>query len=238
MNIYDELKHYLEKQIITHDLSRESITIRCQALSVENAIGKPDRDDYPIIKGREVMVEAEFKGSKGQAFTDEFSNADFTLKALLELDLDSNLNRACFVSGLNAVMRHLGLCDKTIHCKDQEPRICAGKLNEMIPSKTRVVLIGYQPGFLAAISPFHKTRVIDLDMENIGRTISGVTIEGPGNTLEAIKDSDLVLATGSSLINGTIPEFLNLDKPVIFFGVTISGASKILNLRTYCQCGH
>jgi uncharacterized protein (DUF4213/DUF364 family) len=238
MSIYDDLTRYLDHQITAHDLSKETISIRCQALSVEEAIGKPDRDDYPIVKGREVMVEADFKGSRGQAFTDEFGNADFTLKELLELNLDSNRNRSCFVAGLNAVMRHLGLCDKTVHCRDMEPKTCAGHLKDVIPSGNKVLLIGYQPGFLAALAPLYHTRVIDLDKANIGKNVSGVIIESPDRTQKAIAASDMILATGSCLVNGTIADFLNKDKPVIFFGVTIAGAAKILNLKTYCQCGH
>ncbi|MBU1172455.1 MAG: hypothetical protein KKD44_23090 [Proteobacteria bacterium] len=238
MTIYNTLKQYLDALISDLGFSDEPIHVRCQALSVEQAIGKPDRDDYPIVKGREVMVEATFRDARGQAFTDDFENRDFTLKELVNLEMDSNRNRACFVAGLNAVMRSLGLCDKTVHCKDQEPKICAGQLKDMIPPGSKVALIGYQPGFLAALAPFYSTRVIDLDRDNIGKTVSGVTIEAPDRTNQVIADSDMVLVTGSSLVNGTITDFLNLSTPVIFFGVTISGAARILNLKTYCQCGH
>jgi uncharacterized protein (DUF4213/DUF364 family) len=55
---------------------------------------------------------------------------------------------------------------------------------------------------------------------------------------DAIKWSDLIFATGSTIVNGTIGNFINKNKPVIFYGVTISAAAKILNLKTYCYCGH
>ena len=48
---------------------------------------------------------------------------------------------------------------------------------------------------------------------------------------------DVIFATGSTLTNGTITTFLNQDKPVIFFGVTIVAAAGILNLNSYCHCG-
>lgn len=238
MPIYQSLKQYLGNLINEHTLEGEPVHVRCKALSATEAIGNPDRDDYPIIKGREVMVEAEFRGAKGQAFTDEYDQGDFSLRELMELPLDSNRNRACFVSGLNAVMRSLDLCDKTVHCKDQEPKTCAGQLTDLVPKGASVALVGYQPGFLAALAPNYTTRVVDLDMDNIGKTFSGVTIEGPDKTTEVIDASDMVLATGSTLVNGTITELLALDKPLVFFGVTISGPAKILDLKTWCQCGH
>ena len=238
MKPYDELKRYLEDLIARHNLLQDTIRVRCQALSAEQAIGTPDRDDYPIIKGREVMVEAEFRGSRGQAFTDGYGEGEFTIADLLALDLETNRNRACFVSGLNAVMSCLGFCEKTVHCRDQEPKTCAGQLKDVIPSGKRVLLIGYQPGFLGALAPHYKTRVVDLDKDNIGRTVAGVTIESPEKTGEAMADSDVILATGSCLVNGTITDFLNCGKPVIFFGVTIAGAAKILGLNRYCQCAH
>lgn len=238
MTVYDELKGYLEELTRKHNLGRDSILVRCSALTAEQAIGKPDRDDYPIIRGREVMVEAEFRGAKGQAFTDAYGTGDFTVSDLLDLDLSTTRNRACFVSGLNAVMRYFGLCEQTVHCRDQEPKTCAGKLKEIIPSGNRVLLVGNQPGFLAALAPLYAVRVVDLDEDTIGEKVAGVTVEPPENTARAIADSDIILVTGSTLVNGTIGDFLTVEKPVIFFGVTIAGPAKILNLKRYCQCGH
>ena len=41
------------------------------------------------------------------------------------MDLSDPKQLAEFVATLNAVYRHLGLCDRTIHCRDNEPRDCA-----------------------------------------------------------------------------------------------------------------
>lgn len=238
MNAYDELKRHLEDLTRKHDLGKDNVLVRCSALTAEQAIGTPDRDDYPIIKGREVMVEAEFRGARGQAFTDIYGTGDFTVSGLLDLDLSTTRNRACFVSGLNAVMRYFGLCDQTIHCRDQEPKTCASGLKDIIPAGSRILLVGNQPGFLAALAPLYTVRVVDLDEDTLGKKIAGVTVEPPENTADALAGSDIVLATGSTLVNGTLPDFLDVEKPVIFFGVTIAGAAKILNLKRYCQCGH
>jgi hypothetical protein len=57
MNIYEEISKALRKEIKSHNLSGRNVNIRCRALSAKEAIGTPEHNDYPIIKGREVMVE-------------------------------------------------------------------------------------------------------------------------------------------------------------------------------------
>ncbi len=238
MNLYKELKQALGNEIQKHNLMEENISIRCKALSATEAIGNPEHDDYPITKGKEVMVEAVFKGAKGQAFTDEFENADYSVGELLKTELNSNKKRASFISGLNAVFRYLDLCDKTVHCKDSEPKECAGNLHEAVGPLGNILLIGCQPRFLETLTSHYNTRVVDLDQDNIGSYVSGVAIEPPEMTPDAVKWCDLIFATGSTIVNGTITNFLNQDKPVIFYGVTISAAAAILNLNKYCHCGH
>lgn len=238
MDLYEKLREALRDEIQKHNLSGQNISIRCKALSASEAIGKPEHNDYPIIKGKEVMVEAVFEGAKGQAFADEFENADYLVDDLLKIRLNSNKRRASFISGLNAVFRYLNICDKTIHCKDAEPKECADHLNKAIGSLNNVLLVGYQPRFFEMLASHYNLRVVDLDQDNIGSNISGVVIESPEMTPNAINWCDLIFATGSTVVNGTITNFLNQDKPAIFYGVTISAAAKILNLNTYCHCGH
>lgn len=236
--LYEELKDALRKEIKRNHLSGQNVSVRCKALSASEAIGKPEDEDYPVIKGKEIMIEAVFEGGRGQAFTDEFENADYRVEDLLEIELDSNRRRASFISGLNAIFRHLGLCDKTVHCKDTEPKKCAENLLETVKPGNKVFLVGLQPRFLEILVSNHDVRVIDLDQENIGRKVSGVLIEPPEMAVGAITWCDLIFATGSTVVNGTITDFLNKDKPLLFYGVTISATAKILNLNTYCHCGH
>jgi uncharacterized protein (DUF4213/DUF364 family) len=236
-NIYDTLKAALQHELHRHQLVGRPVRVSCKALSAKEAIGTPEHDDYPIIRGKEVMVEASFNGDKGQAFADEFEQVAYRVEELLTLDLDSNKTRASFIAGLNAVYRHLGLCDKTVHCKDAEPKECASRLLDVIEADKKVLLIGFQPRFLDILSANRRLRVIDLNPENIGKTINGVTVEPESMTDEAIAWCDLFFATGSTLANGTITRFLNQGKPAIFYGITISAAAKILNLNSYCECG-
>jgi hypothetical protein len=238
MNLYEELREALREEIQKHNLSGQNISVRCKALSAVEAIGTPEHDDYPIIKGKEVMVEAVFEGAKGQAFADEFENADYLVDDLLKIELNSNKRRASFISGLNAVFRYLNLCDKTIHCKNKEPKECASTLPETIGALNNVFLVGYQPRFLEMLASKYSIRVVDMDQDNIGSDDFGVIIEPPEVTADAIKWCDLIFATGSTIVNGTITNFLNQEKPVLFYGVTISAAANILNLKNFCHCGH
>lgn len=238
VKLYEELKDALRREIKRNNLSGQKVSVKCRALSAEEAIGNPEDEDYPIIKGKEVMVEATFQQGRGQAFTDEFENVDYRVEDLLNIELDSNRRKASFISGLNAVFRHLGLCDKTIHCKNAEPSECAKGLLEIVKPWKKILLVGCQPRFLEAIASNHDLRVVDLDKDNIGREISGVVIEPPEMTDDAVQWSDLIFATGSTIVNGTITDFLYNEKPVIFYGVTISAPAKILNIDTYCHCGH
>ncbi|MFH1077153.1 MAG: DUF364 domain-containing protein, partial [Pseudomonadota bacterium] len=203
MDLYERLRDALKKEVQKHNLSGQNISVRCKALPASEAIGRPEHNDYPIVKGKEVMVEATFQGAKGQAFTDQFEDADYLVDDLLKIELNSNKRRAGFISGLNAVFRFLNLCDKTIHCKDKEPKTCASNLVETIGANN-IFIVGYQPRFIEMLAPKHSIRVVDMDQDNIGKNSPGVVIESPEMTPDAIKWCDLIFATGSTIVNGTI----------------------------------
>lgn len=236
MDPYDALKTALAGAIEEHGLAGRSIGVRCDALSPKDAIGEPEHRDYPILKGKEVIVEAVFEGARGQAFADSFENAEYIVDDLPKMELDSNRRRASFVAGLNAVYRYLGLCEGTVHCRDGEPAECAAHLLEAIGSPGKVLLVGFQPRFLHTLAAATELRVVDLDPDNIGSEVVGVRVEPPENTAGAIAWCDLVLSTGSTLVNGTMSGLLDQGKPVVFYGVTIAAAAEILGLTRYCHC--
>ena len=238
MNIYKKLQNELLKKAKNHNFLNDSITINCKTLTPQEAIGITTHNDYPINKGKEVMIEADFKGSKGQAFTDHFGNSKYTIKDLTELQLNNNRLRANFIASLNAVWRYLGKVQKTIHCKDKEPEECADHLNEYLDMNKKTLLIGLQPRFLEVLSKYNKVRVLDLDKDNIGNTKYGITIEDGHNFSAAVKWCEQIFATGSTLCNTSFENIYNSNKPVIFFGVTIAAAAEILNLNLYCYSGH
>ena len=130
------------------------------------------------------------------------------------------------------------MCDKTIHCKDDEPIICADNLLKTIRFGKKILLVGFQPRFADILTKNYNVRIVDLDPDNIGKKVHNVVVESADKTDKAQKWCDSIFVTGSTVVNGTITDFLNQDKPAVFYGVTISAAARILNLDTFCFCGH
>jgi hypothetical protein len=235
-DIYTQLKDKALKFREFDTLMDEKIVITARALSVTEAIGNPEAKDYPIQKGKEKLMQAEFKGALGQAFTDHAGNFEGTLKDVFNLPLTHNFQKALFISALNAVLRYLGGIQKTIHCRDEEPVACAVKLVSHIRETygdVKITQIGFQPRMAQYLSPVFPLRLIDLDPENIGQKKQGVLIEGPEATEDAVNWCDLLLVTGTTVANGSIELFLN-RKPVLFYGTTIAGAAMLMGWNRFC----
>jgi len=237
--MYDIIKERFSAIIEERNLGSEEVRVIAKTLTPEEAIGNPEDDDYPIQKGKERLVQAEFKGSQGQAFTDMFGNYEGKLSQIIEMDLSNNFRRAIFISTINAVMKHLGMVNQTIHCKDKDPKNCSRELVSYIKkefNKPRVALVGLQPRMLEALSEEFEVRVTDLDEENIGQQKCGIIIDSPEQTEANLNWCDIALVTGTTLINNTINAF-SLDKHIIFFGVSIVGPAHLLGLNHFCPYG-
>ena len=231
------------EQFIDLDKGKSSRIGRCyyssQALTPEEAIGNPEDKDYPLITGRERMMQAEFRNTCGQAYTDMYGNYSGKLIDIANMELKNNFRRAIFISSLNATMRYLGLIDKTMHCKDNEPRECSTKLVEYVMKKyghPKIAMVGLQPRMVESLAKSFDIKVTDMDYANINSEKFGVIIQSPEKTKEHLDWCDLIVVTGSTIVNDTINDFL-INKPVIFYGVTISGAAKVLGLENFCYCG-
>ena len=238
--MYDIIKKELAKIVRGNGLESEEIVIKAKALSPEEAIGNPEERDYPLVTGVERMMQAELKNSLGQAFTDMYGNFSGKLSDILEMELNSNFHRAILISSLNAVMRHLGLIDKSTHCKDHEPRECSQELVKYIErnyGNPKIAFVGFQPRMVEALSPKFELRVTDLDKNNIDIEKFGVIIDGPEKSQENLDWCDIALVTGTTAVNGTISQF-QIAKPMIFYGITITGIAQILGLKHFCHCGH
>jgi uncharacterized protein (DUF4213/DUF364 family) len=245
MPILDDVKRSFAALTAAHDLSEQPVQVRVKPLSVQQAIGTPDRDDFPIQKGKERIVEATFSTSAGHAFTDAFCDYSDTIAGLLDLDLRDPFNRSVFTASVNAVMRHMGRTRGTVHCRDKEPTQCAPMLVEYLqqnhPGARKIALVGLQPAMADALVDAYDLAIVDLDPDNIGRRIAGVSVrDGKSELSAAIGGSDVVVATGSTASNGSIDVITKTagDRPVVFFGVTISGAADLLGLERFCPFGH
>ena len=238
MKIYDSLKKTTADLIRDSHLESDEVTIKARPLTPEEAIGNPEDKDYPLITGRERMMQAEFRNTFGQAYTDMYGNYTGKLIDIAQMELKNNFRRAIFISTLNAVMRHLGLIEKTMHCKDNEPRECSSKLAEYITKKyghPKIAMVGLQPRMVESLAKSFEIKVTDMDYANINAEKFGVVIQSPQKTMEHLDWCDIALVTGSTIVNETINDFM-INKPVIFYGVTISGAAKVLGLEDYCYC--
>ena len=214
--------------------------VSARPLTAAEAIGSPERQDYPILKGKEFMMEANLRGYRGQAFTDQPGNYSGCLQDVLALPLQNNFERALLIATLNAILRALGKIEKTVHCRDKEPGECAQHLVEYVRQRfgnPRIAFIGLQPGMVAALSKSFVLRVVDLDVENVGKRVEGTLIEDVCHTQEIIDWGDIVLATGSTAVNDTIGKFIG-DKPAVFYGISGAGIAYLNGLERYCYCGH
>ncbi len=239
MNIYDKLKEYFQELIESRKITHESICINIMTLTGEEAIGNPIRQDYPLLNGKEVLIEADFRGCKGQAFTSARTEYTGVLSDLLTLNPGENdYDTAIFIASLNAIMRYYDLIEGTKHCKDEEPEECSSCICDFLRIQNRaakILLIGYQPAMLQAIhNSGFSVRVLDLNPENIGKDRYGVLVEHGDLYPSAIDWADILLVTGSTIGNGSIINFMNQAKPTYFYGTTIAGPAAILGLNRLC----
>jgi uncharacterized protein (DUF4213/DUF364 family) len=244
-----ELKEKLQSIADSQRLGNAAVRVTIGTLSAKEAIGSPDRQDFPLLQGKEVMIEAQFEGSCGQAFTDKPNNFTGTLNDVLKLRMDTNESRAVFIATLNAVAAHLKIATGTRHCHDEEPEECAGQIAQTILANhgsLKVGMIGLQPAILEHLAVAlgkDNVRCTDLNPDNVGAMKYGIEIrDGRTETGKLIKWCDLVLATSSTIINNTFDEIRERatreGKRLIIYGVTGAGAAAMAGLGRLCYKGH
>lgn len=234
--ILEKVRHKAIKLWEDKGLLREPIVIKAKTLTVHEAIGDPEGDDFPLQKGKERLMEASFREAKGQAFTDRFGDFSGTLADVADMELENNFRRAVFISSVNATVRGLGMCDRTVHCRDKEPAECATKFAQYLLDrfgKVRITQVGFQPKIIQALSQHFDLEVLDLDPDNIDTFQYGAPVLGPEKRQAALDRADVIVATGSTLTNDTLGEFL-CDRPIIFYGTTVSGAAALMGWERFC----
>ena len=221
-----QLLKFQGDEVYRRELQSEVVVSR--PLSVAEAIGDPGRDDFPIIRGREVLMQATFKGVAGQAFTAASGDFRGTLGDVLALPLDENFERAVFIATMNAALRYLGKIEKTVHCQRDQEWVMVG-------------LVGLQPSILEAlVKAFGRERVMVSDLAEAGSECCGVKVLDGLNSGEIFEQCQIILITGSTIVNGTIDDLLDRaaehKRRVVLFGVTIAGAAYLMGLESWCAC--
>jgi uncharacterized protein (DUF4213/DUF364 family) len=231
-----------------HDLLDTDVIVLVKTLSPEEAIGKPGRRDFPIVVGKERVIEAEFQGAKAHAFTDTPREFIGKLKEALDLSLLTNGGRAIYIATMNAVLKYLTRIKTTLHCRDNEPEQCAREIAVHIKEKygaQKVGLIGLNPAILESLSNTFgtgKVKITDLNRKNIGAIKYGVEVWN-GNTMveQLVEQSDLVLITGTTFVNGTFDRIWKAirfyQKQYLIYGVTSAGICELMDLNRICPYG-
>ena len=88
--LYQTLKESFKKLIAEYNLEQEPVKISCRALSAEEAIGETKRKDFPIITGKDIMIQTEYKNGRGQAFSDAPTLFEGTLNDICKLDIEGD----------------------------------------------------------------------------------------------------------------------------------------------------
>lgn len=224
------------------------VTVLAKPLTPQEAIGEPGRRDFPIIVGKERVIEATLMGSKGHAFTDSAKEYVGSLAGVLDIELTSNQNRAVYVATINALMGRLEITDKTVHCKDEEPEDCAREIAQTLferHGKVKIGLIGLNPAIAERLIDTFGTecvRITDLCRDVIGQERFGVEVwDGAARTEELIEFADVILFTGTTLVNNTFDAIRDCvaahGKVGLVYGVTAAAVSRLFDIERICPCG-
>ncbi|MGI5962928.1 MAG: Rossmann-like domain-containing protein [Lawsonibacter sp.] len=239
---YQTLKQRFLSLLEANQLGDDRLLVTCRALTPDEAIGNTKRQDFPILAGKDIMIQAQFRNSYGQAFTDAPTTFDGSLREVMELDIihDSH-SRSLLIAALNAVMCHLGRCRGTVHCRTEGPELCAQDMHTFLcnnyPDIERIALIGYQPALLDMLSHSnYQVRVLDLNPANVGQQRYGILVEDGRLAYHEVVHhfAQLVLCTGSTVCNGTIVDYLDIAPEVLFFGTTLAGTAELMGLKRVC----
>ena len=234
MSLIEELKENFINIVEENNLKHENIEIKTCPSSPHE---------------KEILIEADFKGNKGQAFTEEGLEIQGKIDDILNIDLNTSKNRALFIASTNAVLRYLNLIQGTVHCNVEEAKRCAQKMADSFSRRYGMFLtigmVGLQPIIAEAlIKKIGKENIRICDKDNANRNFYDVLIEDEKNMKNIVAGSFLTLAKGNAIVDGKIDEIIktfkedNKSRIVVFYGVTIASAQKLLGLKRICFESH
>jgi len=246
--VLETAREKLGSIVTDRGLLEAEVAVSVSVLTSEEAIGRPTRRDFPILKGVERVIEASISGARGHAYTDSPRDFRGTVQDVLALPLSSSENRAVFIATLNAVLRSLGMLESSVHCKDDDPEKCAKEIAAHVFDrwgKVRVGLIGLNPAIaeaLVAALGEDNVGINDLNPENIGSVKFGVKIgDGRTRTRELIHWADGIVMTGTTLVNGTFDDIREAVQRAgdryLIYGITAAGVCELMGWNGMCPYG-
>lgn len=208
------------------------------------------KDEYALLRGKDILLSCRYRSGIGQVFTTAPRSYKGRLKSILELDLKNTRNNSIFHATMNAVLKYLGLIDKTEHCVGEEPKLCGYLLSRKLLSDygqtVKVLHVGYQPGHVEALAQFFHDNLIVTDLADQfiwQRKYGRLIVDGILNKY-LIAQVDVILVTASSIVNSTAWEIIDqariLGKKVIVYGISASAAvyllksERIVDIQQYC----
>lgn len=245
--VLERTQPMLRQLVLDAGLIDVEVSVYVKPLTPEEAIGKPGRRDFPILVGKERVIEARVGQGRGHAFTDTAREYTGPLTEVLALPLDENSRRAIYIATMNATLCHLSRIEGTVHCRDEDPERCGTEIARILAHRFGepvVGLIGNNPAIvehlICTFGP-DRIRITDLNPENIGTSIFGVTLwNGANQTDELIDAVDVVLVTGTTLVNGSFDRIweriTHRKKTGLIYGVTASGICGLLGFERICPC--
>ena len=197
---------------------------------------RPEGEPVSSVARPEFCVTAALKGVKGEAYTEEPSDFSGTLQqALSILPTDKGIS-AITIAALNAAMNYLKKAPGTFP-EGEEARVryadalCRYVLEHH--GRENIILVGYD-GYL--VKRLMEEGLIfwtmDRDPDNITQDRFHHVIV---NNAKKNRESSFIwgkyfIVTGSALTNGTILDYLNSGKELLFYGITCAGAATLLGL--------
>jgi uncharacterized protein (DUF4213/DUF364 family) len=161
----------------------------------------------------------------------------------MKLPLKGVFERAVLISTVNAVLRHRGVLGGTAHCKSYGPDLCASWLKNWMTEQEvrRAGLVGARPELIEAlVGVLGEERVMAADMMEAGNVFSGVEIMYGTETQRIFECCQLVLASGSTLANGTIDGLFEAqrrhNRKLVFYGTSVAGTAYLMGLERWCPC--
>ena len=203
--------------------------------------------DYAIadggdLNGKEVRLSGEYEGVFCECYTSYPGEFSGTVAELTQLDIENKpIDRSIYIAGINAILNRYELADECLRCVESDRDKCADQIVRQFKrnnGSVNCLLAGYQPHMAKALVEALPLRILDLNPTNIGKTVHGITIEdGTTAYQDAIQWAEVIVCSGSALTNGTLYDYLKLPKDVQFYGTTIAGVARMLQLRRICPFG-